>query len=120
MLNIKLDKNNSIAVLEPDGELTEADFINAAKIIDPYLEESNQLNGLIIHTQSFPGWDSFSVFISHFKFVKDHHKKISHVAIVTDSPLGTLAENITSHFVSAEIKHFSYSEYDNAVKWIKT
>jgi hypothetical protein len=43
---------------------------------------------------------------AHFRFVKDHHKRIKKIAVVTDSAMGTLAEKLASHFVSATIKHF--------------
>ena len=118
MLNIKLDKTNSIAILEPEGELTEADFRLVCDIIDPYLEQSGRLNGIIIHVQTFPGWDSFSTFITHLKFVKSHHEKIARVALVTDSAIGSFAEHIADHFVNAKVKHFSFDEFELSVKWI--
>jgi hypothetical protein len=76
------------------------------------------LNGLIIHTKSFPGWDSFAALLSHFRFVKEHHKKVSRVALSTDSALGTFAETVASHFVSAQIKLFSYLEFEQARNWV--
>ncbi|KRT55756.1 SpoIIAA family protein [endosymbiont of Ridgeia piscesae] len=118
MLNVKLDEIESIVIFEPNGELSEADFKYAVSIIDPYLEKSGKLNGIIIHVRSFPGWDSFSALITHMRFIKEHHKKISHVAFVTDSPIGVLAEHISSHFVSAEIKSFTFGELEKSVKWI--
>jgi len=118
MLNIDIDKQNGIAVFEPDHKLSESDFKNAANVIDPYIEEFNHLKGLIISTKSFPGWASFSALLSHLSFVKDHHKKIAFIAFVTDSPIGSLAEHATSHFVSAKTKSFKYNEIDSAKKWI--
>lgn len=108
MLKVNLSEVEGIAVLEPDGELSESDFKNAAETIDPYIEKVGKLNGLIIHVRSFPGWDSFTSFITHMQFVKQHHKKVSRIAFVTDSPIGSIAENIASHFVNAEIKNFSF------------
>ena len=54
----------------------------------------------------------------HFKFVKEHHKKVRHVALVTDSVLGDFGEKVADHFVSAEIKHFAFDELTNAQSWI--
>ena len=118
MLSTKIDKDNGIAILEPEGSLSENDFESATKIIDPYIEATGQLNGLIIHTKSFPGWDSFAALVSHLKFVKEHHKKISRVAFATDSMIGSFAETVASHFVNAEIKQFSYQELEQAKLWI--
>jgi len=118
MLTVKLNEIEGIAILEPDGELSARDFTSASAIIDPYIEKSGKLNGIIIHVKSFPGWDSFSALITHLKFIKEHHRKVSHVAFVTDSPIGGFAEHIASHFVGAEIKSFSFDELENSVKWI--
>ena len=118
MLKVNLSEAEGIAILEPDGELSESDFKTVAETIDPYIEKVGQLSGLIIHVKSFPGWDSFASFITHMKFVKQHHKKVSRIAFVTDSPIGSIAENIASHFVNAEIKNFSFDKLENAKKWI--
>jgi hypothetical protein len=118
MLDVILNETDGIAVLEPDGELTSNDFQKAAAIIDPYIMQHDKLNGIIIHVESFPWWDSFSAMISHFEFIKGHHKKISKLAFVTDSPIGSLAEHVGSHFVNAEIKHFDYGQLEQARSWI--
>jgi len=118
MLNVDLNEVEGIAILEPDGELSESDFKSAAKIIDPYIEKFGKLNGIVIHVRSFPGWDSFSSLITHLKFIKEHHKKVSRVAFATDSPIGSFAENFASHFVNAEIRNFSFSELEASKKWI--
>ena len=119
MLKVNFIESEGIAILEPDGELSESDFITAAKTIDPYIEKVGKLNGLIIYARSFPGWDSFASFITHMKFVKEHHKKVSRIAFVTNSQMGSIAENIASHFVSAEIKSFAFNELEASKKWIQ-
>jgi hypothetical protein len=52
------------------------------------------------------------------RFVKDHHKHIRKIALVTDSSLGNIAEHLISHFVSAEIKQFPASAVESAKEWI--
>ena len=108
MLIINLDEIAGIAVLEPQGKLSADDFKSVARTIDPYIEKSGKLKGIIIHVESFPGWDSFAALVEHFTFVRDHHKKLSHVALATDSPMAGLAEHVASHFVNAEIKKFPF------------
>lgn len=118
VLIIKLDKENSIVLIEPTGSLDEKDFQAAAETIDPFIEDCGELNGLIIYSESFPGWDSFSALVSHLKFVKNHHVHIRRIVFVTDSVVGALAESLVSHFVEAEIKHFAYVELEQAKQWI--
>ena len=117
MLIVEIIESSNTVLLQPTDKLTQSDFEAATRIIDPYIKNSGKLNGIIIHVKTFPWWDSFSAFISHLKFVGDHHKKISHVAIVTDSVIGLIGEHIASHFVVAEIKHFSLDELDKAKQW---
>jgi len=118
MLIVKLDRENTLALLEPVGALNEKDFLAASSEIDPLIESAGQLNGLIIHTESFPGWDSFAAFVSHLKFVKNHHQKIKRIALVSDSMVGSLFESLAGHFVDAQLKQFPYDELDQARNWI--
>ena len=118
MLKIELDESSGIVTLQPDGEISEHDFKQVSTIVNPYLENHNELKGLIIHVKSFPGWDSFSSMIEHVKFVKDHQKRIRRIAIVTDSPIGEIAEKVASHFVSAEIKKFHFDELEKSKSWL--
>ncbi len=118
MLIVELDEVDGIATLMPNGALSEKDFEAASSVIDPYIEKYGNLKGIIINTKNFPGWKSFGSLIKHFKFVKEHHKKVSHVALVTDSILGDFGEKIAGHFVSAEIKQFAFDELNNARCWI--
>lgn len=118
MLNVQLNQEKSIVFLEPNGALSKEDFIEASSIIDPFIEESGKLNGLIIYVQSFPGWDSFSALITHLKFVNEHHKKISRLAFVTDSIVGKFAEHIANHFVHAEVQSFSFDQLEEAQTWV--
>ena len=117
MLKVELDEERGIAVLEPDGPLSKDDFESAAKLIDPHIEKEGKLNGLVIHTETFPGWDSFAGLCSHLKFVREHHKKISRIAPATDFVIANFAEPVGNHFVNAEIKKFSYQELDQAKQW---
>lgn len=117
MLNVTLNSALGIAVLEPVGELSVGDFNAAAELIDPYVDANKKLKGVVIHAEGFPGWDSFAALIEHLSFVKEHHRKIRRVAFVTDSALGEFGEKVAGHFVSAEVKHFSYSGFDNAKSW---
>jgi hypothetical protein len=117
MIGFSLDTDLGILYLRPTGPLTSGDFEQLSEAIDPWIQESGKLNALIIEPDDFPGWTGFGAMVSHFKFVLDHHKKIRKVAIVTDAAAGEIAENIASHFVSAQIKHFPAGQRDAAKQW---
>jgi hypothetical protein len=118
MLNTIIDKNNGIVILQPHGTLKKEDFDKAVKVIDPFIEEYGKLNGIIIYTELFPGWEDYAALSRHMVFIKNHHKKIKKLAFVTDSMIGNFGELISSHFVSAEIKSFDFNQIEDAKTWI--
>lgn len=118
MLNVKIDKTSHVAVLEPDGPLSESDFRTASAKIDALIEESGNLKGLVVHAKSFPGWDSIAALIAHLRFIKDHHKKLARVALATESVAAHVAEVFAGHFVMAEIRIFSYADIAKATRWV--
>ena len=117
-MKVTLECDAKIAILEPTESLSKDDFLYAKSIIDPFIEKEGKLNGIIIYTKDFPGWESFSGFVTHMEFIKEHHKHIKKLAFVTDSFVGEMAERIGSHFVSAEVKNFDYNALDKAKEWI--
>ena len=117
MIDYSINEELGIAVIEPTGPFQKEDFENLTKDADAYIEKHGQLNGLVIHAKTFPGWENFSAFTQHIRFVKGHHKKVARVAIATDSAIMSLTPNIAKHFVSAELKHFDYDNIEEAKKW---
>ncbi len=118
MLEIKLDEKRGIAILNPGDKLREADFEYAKSLVDKYLEKEGKIYGVIINVRKFPGWESFHAMHTHFHFIRDYHKTIPKVAVVTDSPIGRLGETLADHFVSAEIKHFPFDDLKDAEQWV--
>jgi SpoIIAA-like len=118
MIEHTLDPIHSILYLRPDGALEQDDFVQLARTVDPQIEKSGDLNGVIIDAPAFPGWESLGAMAAHFRFVRDHHKRIRKIALVTDSALGNVAEHLASHFVSAQIKHFPAGESEAAKQWV--
>jgi len=118
MIEHSLDTAHSILFVRPTSALQQDDFVQLAKTVDPFIEATGDLAGLIIETASVPGWDSLGAMAAHFRFVRDHHKRVKKVAVVTDAALGTVAEKLASHFVSAKIRHFGAGEAEAARRWI--
>ena len=118
MVEFKMDMEHAILTICPKGPLTEMDFGQAAAIADPIIAEQGALNGLIIQADSFPGWESFASAISHFRFVRDHHRHIRRIAVVSDDVLLKIAPRLSSHFVHAEIRQFKVGDYEQAREWI--
>lgn len=120
MLSYQFNKEIGLVHLRPHGPLSKEDFEGLSAVVDPYIEETGGLAGIIIETDKFPGWENLKAAIQHLRFVHDHHRKIKKVAIVTNSRLGDLAEEVASHFVSAEIRHFEAHHDLLAHDWIRS
>lgn len=118
MLNYQFNEEKGFIHLRPHGPLKKSDFDGLSAVVDPYIREKGGLAGIIIEADKFPGWENLSAAIQHLRFVHDHHRQIKKVAIVTDSHIGDLAEDIAAHFVSAEIRHFKAHHDLLAHDWI--
>jgi hypothetical protein len=118
MIFYDLDENAGVLTLRPQGKLESQDFLTISEFVDPFIKKRGGLKGIIIVTKKFLGWEDFSGMMEHMKFVLDHHRKITKVAIVTDSKIADVAESLGKHFVKASIKHFAYKDHQSAERWI--
>jgi hypothetical protein len=118
MIAARLDKAKGILHVRPSGPLEEADFDQLAAIADPFIAKKGALAGLLVEVERFPGWKDFAGMIKHFRFVRNHHRKIRRVALVTDARIGKVAEKVARHFIAAEIKRFPVGSAAEARKWL--
>ena len=118
MIEYSLDTAHSILLVHPKSALDKNDFAELTEAVDPQIEATGDLAGLIINAPAFPGWDSFGTMVTPFRFVRDHHKRVKKVALVTDSHIGDVAERLASHFVSAKVRHFPGQQLEQARQWI--
>jgi hypothetical protein len=118
MISYELDENAGVLTVRPEGKLKTQDYLTISEVVDPFIEEKGKLNGIVIVTEKFPGWEDFKGMIEHMKFVRNHHRKIAKVAIVTNSKIADVAESLGKHFVKADIKHFSFKKIESAKRWI--
>lgn len=119
MLDYSIMKPEGILVLKPNDALSKEDFGGLSAAVDAYLSDHASLKGVLVHTKGFPGWENFGGFTAHMHFVREHHRKVARVAIVTDSWFAGVAESLGSHFISAEIRHFPFSDDAKALDWLK-
>jgi hypothetical protein len=115
-MNIEMLSN--ACIVEPQGALSKDDFAAIAAKVDPVIESQGHLDGLIIKTRDFPGWEGLGDMVEHFRFVRNHHQKIKKIALVTDAKVADVFPSVANHFVKAEVKHFDYDDFDDAVDWV--
>jgi len=118
MISYELDENAGVLIVRSEGKLEARDFQALSEAVDPFIEEKGGLNGIIIVTERFPGWENLDGMIEHMRFVRNHHRKIAKVAIVTDSRIADVAESLGKHFVKTSIKHFLFNDLESAKSWM--
>ncbi|MEO5912895.1 MAG: STAS/SEC14 domain-containing protein [Luteolibacter sp.] len=120
MLTYQILEDDNIVIIEPMGPLSEEDFRDLTVAVDAFLERKKTLKGILVHAEKFPGWEDFAGFVSHLRFVRDHHQKIAKIAVASDSLLADIAPKLAGHFVNAEVKGFGYGDKEAALDWLRT
>jgi hypothetical protein len=120
MIHLELLRERDILVITPDGPLEKADFEQLAREIDPLIASRGKLAGVMVCAKSFPGWRSLDAFVSHLKFIADHHRHIERIAVVTDSELLKIMPRIANLLVQPKVRHFDLEEKDRALAWLET
>lgn len=118
MIDFELDEFHGIVTVWPTRPLSADDFGDLAMAVDAQIEAGSDLTGVIVDAARFPGWDRFGAMVTHLRFVRDHHRHVKKIAVVTDSHLGDLAEHLVAHFISAEVRHFPAGQGEQARDWI--
>ena len=119
MIEFELLRHAGVLIVAPKEALTVEDFRAISRTVDPYISENGKLTGLLIQAPAFPGWDSLGALVEHMSFVRDHHRKIERVAVVTDSAILKIAPRIVEHFAHPEFKVFRNDEKANALAWLQ-
>lgn len=102
----------------PTGPLSEDDFKSLGNEIDSVLSDDRTLNGLLIYTKDFPGYESLSDLVAHGEFIGEYRDRVAKVAVCTDSSVAGLLQVIGKIFTEAEVKKFDFDEKDEADKWL--
>lgn len=113
----RLDPELGVVVIKLAEPLRSQDFDALALTVDSWLAAHLELRGLVVHARAFPGWENATALMRHVRFVRDHHRKISRVALAADGALAGVAPRIGEHFVHAEVRRFSFDDLDAAVSW---
>ncbi|WP_193164468.1 SpoIIAA family protein [Microbulbifer hainanensis] len=111
-------RDHSILEVRPRGSLQPNDFAILAKQVDPVIIEHGRLEGLLIDAVDFSGWESFAALVTHCQFVRNHHRHIHKIAIVSDHSLLAFMPQLVDHFVCAEVRPFAVADRGRALDWL--
>ena len=106
MIEYDLDIAHPTLLVHPQSALDKSDFSKLARAVDPQIEATGDLAGSSSTPRNSRVGTVSETMVTHFRFVRDHHKRVKKVAIVTNSHIGDVAEHLALHFVSAEVRHF--------------
>lgn len=118
MIDQRWNADHSILTVRPESALSTSDFASLARIVDPQIQHGEDIAGLIIDASRSPGWDSYGAMVSHVRFVRDHHKHVKKIAIVTDLPVAGVAQHLVSPFVGPQLRQFPAGHIAQASAWI--
>jgi len=118
MLKHTLLSAEGVLILEPSGALESTDFEAVIHDMDPYLAKHDSMSGVMIFAKALPGWLNLEAAISHMQLIEKYHQRIKRLAIVSDNGLLAALPNFAAHLVHPEVKHFSESEYEEALSWL--
>jgi hypothetical protein len=113
----RLIPESGVVVVEVSQPLRASDFDALGHTVDTWLETHERLSGLVLHARAFPGWENIGGLVRHIRFVRDHHRTISRVALVVDGPWGNVAHQVAAHFVRAQVRGFGSAQLHDAVAW---
>ena len=119
MVEYELLRAEGVLVLRLRDRLEAFDFEKVAQEVDPYIDANGKLHGIMLDAEAFPGWKDFAALVAHLRFVRDHHRKVARVAVVSDSTFLSVAPKIASHFVQADLRHFVPAEREAALAWLR-
>jgi SpoIIAA-like len=118
VLTITDDDAHNCLVLEPSGPLTRRDLDTLTERFDARVRATDRVPNLVIHAGSFPAWADFAALLKHLRFIREHHRLVERVAIVSDARALDLAPRLARRFVSAEVRHFPASDFEAALIWV--
>lgn len=118
MLAITEEEAHNCLVIEPSGELETADFAELNRRFDAMARNRERVPNLVINAKSFPGWASFAALFDHVRFIREHHRMIEKIALVSDARILEIAPRIAGSFVWAEVRRFSDGALEEALDWV--
>jgi hypothetical protein len=113
----RLLPESGVLVAEVSEPLRAQDFDALAATAQKWLATHDGLQGIVLHTRKFPGWQNTAALRRHIRFVRDHQRKVRRIAVATNSRLADVAPHLVRHIVQPDVRAFGYDELDRAVSW---
>lgn len=117
MIDIETRRAENVFIMTPRGSITAEDIKTVSSTIDDYINEHDAIPSLVFRVSELPRWEDFEAMAAHFRLVRDHHKVVPKVAIVSDSSFLALVRVFVDQFTGARVRRFPADAFDDAVNW---
>jgi hypothetical protein len=117
VLFLRQETNRNVLIVEPAGALFEEDLFDLGQCIGEYIDEREAIPSLVLHATRFHGWKDLSALMHHLRLVRDHHRLIPKVAIVSDGAAMSMVPKLANQFVVTKLQHFSEQRLEEAKSW---
>jgi hypothetical protein len=118
MLRITDDRQHNCLVLEPTGSLSKSDLERLTVQFEAVVADTGRVPNLLIRSARFPSWADFGALARHLRFIRQHHRMISRVALVSDARAFDVAPRLARKLITADLRHFPDKDYDAALAWL--
>jgi hypothetical protein len=117
-LDYQILSEKGVVVLQPKGKLGAEDFDLLETDVDAWIDDNDgKLKGVVIETESLPGWKDLGSALRHLRFVRDHQNQVRRLALVSDSKLLSVTPKIGNHFLDADVRNFDSNALETAISW---
>lgn len=117
MIDIETRRAENVFIMTPKGSITANDIKTVASTIDDYINEHDAIPSLVFRVSELPHWKDFEAMAAHFRLVRDHHKVVPKVAIVSDNSFLAVMRVFVDQFTGARVRRFPVDAFDDAVNW---
>lgn len=117
MLKTEIDEKNNLFIVTPEGTVSEADFEGLGDTVNDYINRNDKAPGIVLDAAGLPHWKNAAALFAHMKLVRDHHKLISKVALVSDSTTLSIMPVLVDLFLDAKVRHFRQADLEKAKSW---
>ena len=117
MIEIQTNDSSSLIEVTVTGQLRAEDFSSVAQQVDKFIEQHDKVSVLLDLT-GFHGWEDVAAARTHFRFIKDHHKRIEQIAVVASKTWQHWIAAVVGTFISAKEKCFGEHQKDEARNWL--
>ncbi len=114
---LKTDKDDIFAI-RLSGEVTKAEYDDSVPVFEEKIRKHGKIS-VYLELDLFEGWTPTAL-LKEIKYDIKHARDLKKVALVGDQGILNLAASMAKPFTSAEVRHFTMAQREDAWKWVNS